>query len=226
MEEKPNYYAIIPAEVRYDKRLKPIARLLYGEITCLSNKEGYCFASNKYFADLYDCTPRAIINYLNDLQEYGYITTTIENNFQRKIYLTSARGYENSFTGGSENSFTGGSENSFTHNNINNNNINNNRLIDYNKFNLEKIFEEKQIFISAETEKLMPEKSKKIFLDLQAVITEMYNQQTYKKYLDDVTYDDLINVYDRYEKYKRQVKNPYTYMCRCLVEICRKRMTA
>ena len=49
--ERPNYYAIIPADVRYDKRLKPIERLLYGEITCLSNKEGYCFASSNYFAN-------------------------------------------------------------------------------------------------------------------------------------------------------------------------------
>ena len=30
MEEKPNYYAVIPSNVRYDDRLKDKAKLLYG----------------------------------------------------------------------------------------------------------------------------------------------------------------------------------------------------
>ena len=45
-KEKPNYYAIIPAEIRYDKKLTPNSKLLYGEITALANKEGYCWAGN------------------------------------------------------------------------------------------------------------------------------------------------------------------------------------
>ena len=60
MEEKPNYYAIIPAEVRYDKQLKPNEKLLYGEITSLATKTGECWASNNYFADLYEVEPETI----------------------------------------------------------------------------------------------------------------------------------------------------------------------
>ena len=34
------YYAVIPAEVRYDKSLKPNAKLLYGELTSLCSRSG------------------------------------------------------------------------------------------------------------------------------------------------------------------------------------------
>lgn len=115
---KSSYYSILPAVVRYDKDLTDKAKLLYSEITCLCNKEGYCFATNNYFANLYNCTPRAIQFTISKLQEKGYIKIIIENNYQRKIYLTDALGYEKIFTPPHENNFIGGSEKNFTHNNI------------------------------------------------------------------------------------------------------------
>lgn len=73
MIEKPNYYAVIPAEVRYDKDLKPNEKLLYGEISALAQKEGYCWASNNYFAELYDVYPTTISKWIKHLEEKGYI---------------------------------------------------------------------------------------------------------------------------------------------------------
>lgn len=71
--EQPNFYAIIPASVRYDKNLTANAKLLYGEITALCNQKGYCWANNKYFADLYSASIRSITRWINDLADGGYI---------------------------------------------------------------------------------------------------------------------------------------------------------
>ena len=48
-ENKNNYYAIIPATVRYNLDLKPNEKLLYGEITALANSKGFCFVVGKDF---------------------------------------------------------------------------------------------------------------------------------------------------------------------------------
>jgi len=84
MNETPNYYAIIPANVRYAD-LKPNAKLLYGEITALSNKHGFCFASNKYFAELYKVNKNTISSWISDLKNYGFITVKIERNVNNQI---------------------------------------------------------------------------------------------------------------------------------------------
>lgn len=73
MEGKPNYYAIIPADVRYDEDLRANAKLLYGEITALSNKIGICYASNNYFAKLYKVDPSAISQWISQLKDKDYI---------------------------------------------------------------------------------------------------------------------------------------------------------
>ena len=74
---KRSYYAVIPANVRYDERLPMGARFLYGEITALCNERGYCWAGNKYFADLYKVTDRTIRTWISSLISNGYIESDL-----------------------------------------------------------------------------------------------------------------------------------------------------
>ncbi|OTN91120.1 helix-turn-helix domain-containing protein [Enterococcus faecium] len=77
MTEHRSYYAIIPANVRYDKRLKPNTKLLYGEITALCNERGFCWAGNEYFADLYGVNKETISRWVSDLIKFGYLNREI-----------------------------------------------------------------------------------------------------------------------------------------------------
>ena len=72
--EKPNYYAILSAEVRYDNRLRPNVKLLYAEITALCNMNRECFASNRYFSELYGKSKGSISGWISELVKYGYIS--------------------------------------------------------------------------------------------------------------------------------------------------------
>lgn len=71
--ESPNYYGILPANIRYDKRLKPMEKIMYTEITALTNKNGYCYASNSYFAELYEVHKNTVGVWINHLVECGYL---------------------------------------------------------------------------------------------------------------------------------------------------------
>lgn len=91
IESAPAYYAIIPASVRYDKTLTANAKLLYGEITALCNEKGYCWASNAYFAKLYNMSRiQTISEWISALSKAGYIDVAIDSNThqERKIYMT------------------------------------------------------------------------------------------------------------------------------------------
>ena len=77
MKEKPNYYAVIPSEVRYSKKLTPNAKLLYAEITALCNMNGKCTASTQYFCRVYEVSRGSIQNWLKMLEDNGYIERTV-----------------------------------------------------------------------------------------------------------------------------------------------------
>lgn len=96
--ENPNYYAIIPAKVRYDNELKGNEKLLYGEITALANKEGYCTATNTYFSKLYSKHKDTIQEWISKLKSKGYIETQLIKNDlgrveERRIYPIGENAY-------------------------------------------------------------------------------------------------------------------------------------
>lgn len=95
MREQICFYSVIPATVRYDKKLNPNAKLLYGEITALATKEGFCCTTNEYFSNLYGVSTRTITDWAKLLENCGYIFTEIETKRYddgtvkkvRKIYI-------------------------------------------------------------------------------------------------------------------------------------------
>tara|TARA_R110000796_G_scaffold125082_3_gene239668 strand:- start:1019 stop:1702 length:684 start_codon:yes stop_codon:yes gene_type:complete len=92
MEEKPNYYAVLPAKIRYDERLSNFSKLMFAEISALCNKEGYCWANNNYFSKLYGVSSLTITRSISQLVEMGYIQRELENingtNTTRKLRMT------------------------------------------------------------------------------------------------------------------------------------------
>ncbi len=95
-KEQPTYYAVLSAEVRYDKELKPNEKLMYAEFTALSSINGYCHATNKYFAELYDVDKSTISRYVSHLEEKGYIKVELIRNEkqqvkERRIYIVAEK---------------------------------------------------------------------------------------------------------------------------------------
>ena len=74
----PTYYAILTADVRYCPDLSPQEKLLFAEITALSNKDGFCIAGNPYFSKLYSLTDVTISRQIKHLEELGFIKITYD----------------------------------------------------------------------------------------------------------------------------------------------------
>lgn len=86
--EKPGFWAVLPAQVRYDALLPSTAKLLYAEISALTNQEGYCYASNAYFMTLYGISEATVLRLLRQLELRGYIRRedAVGGKTQRRIY--------------------------------------------------------------------------------------------------------------------------------------------
>lgn len=76
-ERKPAFWAVIPASVLFSEDLRPNAKLLYGVVTLLQESSGYCYASNRYLANLFGLQPDTITGLLNNLVEAKLIATDV-----------------------------------------------------------------------------------------------------------------------------------------------------
>ena len=88
--KRSNWDSLLPAAVRYDSRLKGDAKVLYSEILLLSNKAGYCYATDQHLAALFDAGQRTAARHIAELKKYGYIRIETKRQgvtvTQRRIY--------------------------------------------------------------------------------------------------------------------------------------------
>lgn len=89
----PSYTAFLPSKVRYDRDLKPNAKLLYAEINALADYRGYCWASNEHLGKLLDIAKRTVQDLIAALAEKGYVEVEIVRDeqtnevIQRRIWV-------------------------------------------------------------------------------------------------------------------------------------------
>lgn len=136
--KRSNWDSLLPAAVRYDSRLKGDAKVLYSEILLLSNKAGYCYATDQHLAALFSKTRVTINGYVKSLEKHGYIKiettrqgkrvterriyplelpkTSIFQNDKSAISRDSATGSKETLTtyGGSKENLTKGSKETLT----------------------------------------------------------------------------------------------------------------
>ncbi len=227
-ENKVNYYAIIPATVRYCKQLKANEKLLYGEITSLSNKNGYCYAQNRYFADLYGVSIETVSRWLSNLQKFGFIQMEVKRNqnkevIARYIYIVDVPSPQKSQYPYRQNSQEGIDEN------VKENNINLNidedelfTLIINNSFKISSEFygtlEKLELLYTEKILIHMQQDKIQMIKDIIYILYDLYNGN-FNALLLKVNRETLINLYllsiehnpdDLLNYYKRTIINKYT----------------
>lgn len=92
MDKEEFINVFILKSVLRDNRLTFLERLLLIHIISLCKKSGYCWATNRYFSDIYNVTTVTISKSISNLATFGYIKTeydnTSTNNSKRIIKLS------------------------------------------------------------------------------------------------------------------------------------------
>lgn len=90
-EEVKILYSRTPITVQQNTDMQVASAALLGEIIALSYKTGFAYASNSHYAERLGVSNRSIINYMNELDDFGYIRRVHKsqgkNNTLRVIYV-------------------------------------------------------------------------------------------------------------------------------------------
>lgn len=88
-EVRRSYWAQLPSEVRYSEELSSTAKLLYAELSALIGEDGYCWATNTYFAGVLGVSERTISRMISQMEAAGFIRCEMaatDNGSERRIY--------------------------------------------------------------------------------------------------------------------------------------------
>lgn len=88
----PGYTAVLPPMVRYDETLSDKAKLIFCEIMAMTDTRGYCWATNRYLAELMRVHKNSVPRLVKELADRGYVRTEIieggsGTNKERRIFV-------------------------------------------------------------------------------------------------------------------------------------------
>jgi len=89
----PGYTALLPPRVRYDRELPAAAKLLFAEISAMTDVTGFCWATNGYLARLLGISKDRAARLIGLLEAGGYVATEVvrdEKNAvkERRIFVS------------------------------------------------------------------------------------------------------------------------------------------
>ena len=93
-EVRRSYWAQLPSEVRYSEELSSTAKLLYAELSALIGEDGYCWATNTYFAGVLGVLGADHRRMISQMEAAGFIRCEMATKRQWK----QARFYAGAFS--------------------------------------------------------------------------------------------------------------------------------
>jgi hypothetical protein len=89
-----SFWTVIPTVIFEDERVPLRAKKLYGLISSLTQKEGFCWASNNFLSERSKIPLGTVRRYLKLLKKLKYVDYEInkEEGNQRKIWITTLCG--------------------------------------------------------------------------------------------------------------------------------------
>jgi|GEM_PF-1346062 len=122
--EKPNFYSILIPDIRYNRKLTWFDKVLYSEISALTNVKGFCYARNIYFEKVFNISTSTVTRSIKRLEDNNFIKTELEIDektksiLYRKIFLTPM--VKNDHTPIIKNDYTRARNHAFKNNNTSN----------------------------------------------------------------------------------------------------------